>query len=47
MIAVVVLALLMVPMFYVVVQRLFGRQSPTGEGPDANGVPRETADTLS
>jgi hypothetical protein len=30
--AVVILALLMVPMFYVVVQSLFGRQSPTGEG---------------
>jgi multidrug efflux pump len=47
MIAVVVLALLMVPMFYVVVQRLFGRKSPSGEGPDESSVPRETADTLS
>jgi hypothetical protein len=46
MIAVVILALLMVPMFYVVVQRLFGRQSPTSEGHvPAAGTPRETADT--
>ena len=46
MIAVVVLALLMVPTFYVVVQSLFGRQSPTGEGHiPAARTPRETADT--
>jgi multidrug efflux pump len=44
--AVVILALLMVPMFYVVVQSLFGRQSPTGEGHiPAVRTPRETADT--
>lgn len=46
MIAVVVLALLMVPLFYVVVQRLFVRQEPKGGGhiPGAS-TPRETADT--
>jgi multidrug efflux pump len=46
MIAVVVLALLMVPLFYVVVQRLFVRQEPKcgGHIPAAR-TPRETADT--
>lgn len=47
MIAVVVLALLMVPLFYVVVQRLFVRQEPKGGGQlPATMAPRETADIL-
>ncbi|WGJ14740.1 multidrug efflux RND transporter permease subunit [Methylocapsa sp. D3K7] len=48
MIAVVILALLMVPMFYVVVQRLFGRHTSRSDGPiEPIRAPIETADTLS
>ncbi|QBR70306.1 multidrug efflux RND transporter permease subunit [Beijerinckiaceae bacterium] len=45
MIAVVVLALLLVPLFYVAVQRLFHRQKSKGEGQTpAAKTPQETAD---